>query len=55
MLASGAEVVTMTGLSNHQSFGTSNSSDARPIPDWSPRSVPPWKFGLRLSDDRGGL
>jgi hypothetical protein len=26
-----------------------------PIPDWSPRSVPTWKFGLRLSDDRGSI
>lgn len=43
----------MTGLSNHQSFSMSNGQAVRPIPDWSPRSVPPWKFGLRLSDDRG--
>ena len=44
-------------FSNGNSFNGNSAygGDIRPIPDWSPRSVPPWKFGLRLSDDRGGL
>jgi hypothetical protein len=41
--------------SNGNSFGADAGSDVRPIPDWSPRSVPPWKFGLRVSDDRGPM
>jgi hypothetical protein len=45
----------MTGWSTGNSFSMSNDHEARPIPDWSPRSVPPWKFGLRQSDDRGGM
>lgn len=45
----------MTGYSNGNSFGMSNGQAVRPVPDWSPRSVPAWKFGLRLSDDRGGM
>ena len=45
----------MTGWSNGNSFGASTGNDVRPVPDWSPRSVPTWKFGLRQSDDRGGL
>jgi hypothetical protein len=45
----------MTGISNGNSFGASAGNGARPVPDWSPRSVPPWKFGLRVSDDRGGM
>lgn len=45
----------MTGISNGQSFGASAGNEVRPIPDWSPRSVPAWRFGLRLSDDRGDI
>jgi hypothetical protein len=52
---SGAEVVIMTGLSNGQSFGASANNAVMPIPDWSPRSVPAWRFGLRLIDDRGNI
>jgi hypothetical protein len=50
-------VVNVTGLSNHQSFGTSlgesagNAVGAGAI-RWP---VPPWKFGLRQSDDRGSI
>jgi len=55
MLASPAEVVSMTGWSNGNSFGASTGNAARPIPDWSLQSVPTWKLGLRQSDDRGGL
>ena len=52
---SGAEVVNVAGWSNGNSFGASIGNAVRPIPDWSLRSVPPWKFGLRLSNDRGGM
>ena len=45
----------MTGISNGQSYGAGAGTEVRPIPDWSLRSVPPWKFGLRMSDDRGGM
>jgi hypothetical protein len=45
----------MTGHANGNSFGGDSGSAVRPIPDWSPRSVPTWRFGLRLIDDRGGL
>jgi hypothetical protein len=48
-------VVTVTGLSTGNSFSMSNGQDVRPVPDWSLLSVPTWKFGLRLSDDRGGM
>ena len=48
-------MVIMTGWANGNSFGANIGNDARPIPDWSLRSVPPWKFGLRQSDDRGGM
>jgi hypothetical protein len=37
----------MSGLSNGGSFQL-----ARPEPRWP---VPPWKFGLRLNDDRGDI
>ena len=45
----------MNGLSNGNSFGMSNGQDIRPALDWSLLSVPPWKFGLRQSDDRRGM
>jgi hypothetical protein len=46
----------MTSLSNGNSFSTGNGtspvSDAEAATRWG---VPAWKFGLRLSDDRGSL
>ncbi len=41
--------------SNGNSFSMSNGHEVRPVPDWSLLSVPPWKLGLRLSDDRGSM
>lgn len=50
----------MTGFSNGNSFGNSGTGLGDSIGNaigtgparWP---VPPWKFGLRQSDDRGGL
>jgi hypothetical protein len=39
------------GASAGNSLGASNSSIGRE-PRWP---VPPWKFGLRVSDDRGSI
>ena len=47
----------MTGWSNGNSFGTSlGESTGNAIGVGAIRwPVPPWKFGLRLSDDRGSI
>jgi hypothetical protein len=57
MLASGAEVVNVTGYSNGNSFGTSlGESAGNAVGAGAVRwPVPAWKFGLRQSDDRGGM
>jgi hypothetical protein len=57
---SGAEVVIVTGWSNGNSFGGSAGNSLGECQTsigsgglrWP---VPTWKFGLRLSDDRGDM
>jgi hypothetical protein len=44
-------VAIVPGYSNGNSFGTNSNSIGRE-PRWP---VPTWKFGLRLSDDRGDI
>jgi hypothetical protein len=56
MLASRAEVVTVTGLANGNSFGALGDSIGNSIGGGGVRwPVPTWKFGLRQSDDRGSI
>lgn len=42
--------------SNGNSFGASAGNILTPgFGEDTRRTVPPWRFGLRLSDDRGGM
>jgi hypothetical protein len=59
LLPFGAEVVTMAGWSNGNSFnGSSNFGESAGSSIVGGRRVPPWKFGVgpaAMSDDRGGM